>query len=115
MLELEGVDDGWRRDEAKGRRGAHSQFLPKNVQKVCPFAYALIVRYITLILTCRLFPRVPYALLEVRQALLFHIITRVYPQWGLVCRVSFWPIIYLILSFLVPILLDFVLSCSHFL
>jgi hypothetical protein len=58
---------------------AHSQFLPKNVQKVCPFAHALIVRYITLILTCRLFPRVPYPLLEVRQALLFHIITQVYP------------------------------------
>ena len=58
---------------------AHSLIWLQNVQKVCPFAYAPIDRHLTLLLTCRLFPRVSYALLEVCQALLFHTITRVYP------------------------------------
>ena len=62
-----------------GRRGAHSLIWLKNVQKVCPFAYAPIEQHPTLLLTCRLFLRVSYALLEVCQALFSHTITRVYP------------------------------------
>ena len=58
-----------------GRTATHSQIWLKNVQKVSPFAYAPIERHLTPLLTCRLFPRVPYALLEVCQALLFHTIT----------------------------------------
>ena len=61
------------------RDGAHSLIWLKNVQKVCPFAYAPIEWHPTLLLTCRLFPRVPYALLEVCRALFFHATTRVYP------------------------------------
>ena len=64
---------------AARRGGAHSLIWLKNVQKVCPFAYAPIERHLTILLTCRLFPRVPYAFLEVCQALLFHTITREYP------------------------------------
>ena len=40
-------------------RAAHSLIWLKNVQKVCPFAYAPFERHLTLLLTCRLFPRVP--------------------------------------------------------
>ena len=43
----------------------HKQILAQNVQKVRPFAYAFFVWYLTLILTCRLFLRVPHALLDV--------------------------------------------------
>ena len=59
--------------------GAHSLIWFKNVQKVCPFAYAPIEQHLTLLLTCRLFPRVPYALLEVCQAIIFHTIALVCP------------------------------------
>ena len=60
---------------ARRRNAAHSLIWLKNVQKVCPFAYAPIERHLTLLLTCRLLPMVPYDLLEVCQALLFHTIT----------------------------------------
>ena len=45
--------------KALGGYAPHSLIWPKNVQKPCPFAYAPIERHLTLLLTCRLFPRVP--------------------------------------------------------
>jgi hypothetical protein len=86
------------------RAGAHSLIWLKNVQKVCPFAYAPIERHPTLLLTCRLFPRVPYALLEVCQALFF---SYNYPGISLI-GVSVQGV------FFTQNLLDFDLSGSHF-
>ena len=72
LCRISPVQPGAARQQPRGdRRAAHSLIWLKNVQKVCPFAYAPIERHPTLLLTCRLFPRVPYALLEVCRMLFF--------------------------------------------